>query len=273
MSVVHTSGSVAVLLYHSIAADTTRSFAKLTVDPVLFAEHLAALRERQVEVIPFREVPIALAEGRRAVAITIDDGLADAADAATPALLRYGLPATLFIPSAFVEARASWLPGDDGLRPMLSWSTLADLAHAGFEIGSHSKRHIAADVNRPEVVQRDAAESKTELEQRLGCAVSSFAYPFGYHTAQARRAVREVGYVQACIVGDLPARTGDDRWGLPRLQVGPGTEPEALLAMVGWQPSAVARHWAHGKQHIWRAGRVWAGLGPPESRRVTEVPR
>jgi peptidoglycan/xylan/chitin deacetylase (PgdA/CDA1 family) len=247
---------VAVLLYHSIATVTTRSFAKLTVDPVLFDEHLAALREQQVEVIPFSQVPAALTDGRRAVAITIDDGLADAADAAAPALLRYGLPATLFVPSAFVGASASWLPNEDGLRPMLSWSALAELERAGFEIGSHSKRHIAADVNGPEVVRRDAAESKADLEQQLGCAVSSFAYPFGYHSARARRALREVGFTQACVVGELPARTGDDRWTLPRLQVGPGTEPEALLTMVGWRPSVVARSWAHGKQRIWHAGRI-----------------
>lgn len=273
MSAVSKKGSVAVLLYHSIATVTTRSFAKLTVDPVLFDEHLAALREQQVEVIPFSQVPAALADGRRAVAITIDDGLADAADSAAPALLRYGLPATLFVPSAFVGASAGWLPGEDGLRPMLSWPVLAELARAGFEIGSHSKRHLAADVNSPGAVRRDAAESRTDLEQQLGYAVLSFAYPFGYHSARARRAVREAGFTQAGVVGDLPARAGDDCWTLPRLQVGPGTEPEALLTMVGWQPSTLARSWAHGKQHIWHAGRVWAGWGPPEARRIPVVPR
>ena len=70
--------TVAVLVYHSVAATTTPSFAKLTVDPALFEEHLAALREQSLDVIPFSQVPAALAEGRRAVAITIDDGLADA---------------------------------------------------------------------------------------------------------------------------------------------------------------------------------------------------
>jgi peptidoglycan/xylan/chitin deacetylase (PgdA/CDA1 family) len=270
---VHTRGSVAVLLYHSIATVTTPTFAKLTVDPVLFDEHLAALREQRVEVIPFSQVPAALAAGRRAVAITIDDGLADVTDSAIPALRSYGLPATLFVPTAFVGGRANWLPGEDGLRPMLSWSAIAELARAGFEIGSHSKRHLAADINSPEAVRRDVAESRTDLQQQLGCAVSSFAYPFGYHAACARRAVREAGFTQACIVGDLPAQPGDCHWALPRLQVGPGTNPEVLLTMVCWQPSALARCYAHTKQHIWHAGRVWAGLGPPEARRIAEVPR
>jgi UDP-glucose 4-epimerase len=269
MSGVRPTGSVAVLLYHSIATVTTRSFARLTVGSTLFDEHLAALRKHHVEVIPFSEVPAALASGRRAVAITIDDGLADAADAATPALLRRGLPATLFVPSAFVGASANWLPGEDGSRPMLSWTALDELVRAGFEIGSHGKRHIAADVNSPEIVRRDAAESRTNLEQKLGCAVSSFAYPFGYHAARARRAVRAAGFAQACVVGDLPARAGDDRWSPPRLQVGPETKPAELLMMARRQPSAAARSWAHGKQRIWHAGRVWAGRGPSEARRIS----
>jgi peptidoglycan/xylan/chitin deacetylase (PgdA/CDA1 family) len=271
VNVVAARGSVAVLLYHSIAEVTTSSFARLTIDPTLFDEHLAALCEQQIEVIPFSQVPDALVAGRQAAAITIDDGLADAADTAAPALLRYGLPATFFVPSAFVGATASWLRDEDSLRPMLSWSALADLEHAGFEIGSHGKHHLAADVNPLEIVRSDAAESRTDLEQRLGRTVSSFAYPFGYHTARARQAVCELGFAQACIVGDLSARTSDDRWGLPRLQVVQGTTPEELLKMIEWRPSVLDRSWAHGKQRIWRAGRFAMGWGPPEAGRVAKA--
>ena len=272
MSGVPVRGSVAVLMYHSIAAATTASFERLTVDPALFCEHLAALDEH-TEVIGFAQVPAALAEGRQAVAITIDDGLADAGTAACPALLRQGLPATLFVPTAFVGASSSWLGGADGKRAMLTWAELGDLAQAGFEIGSHGNQHLAADVNPAGLVRRDAAASRTELEQQLGRPVHSFAYPFGYHAAAARRAVREAGFAQACVVGDLPARTGDDRWALPRLQVNGGTTPEELLAMVRWQPSATMRHWAHAKQHAWHAGRRLAGWGPPEAGRMPEMAR
>lgn len=271
---MHPRATVAILMYHSIAATTTHSFAKLTVDPALFEEHLVALREQSAEVIPFSQVPAALAEGRRAVAITIDDGLADAADAAAPALLRHGLPATLFVPSGFVGASASWLRGEDGKRPMLSGAALVELAWAGFEIGSHGKLHLAADVNSPELVQRDAAASRAELEQQLGRPVLSFAYPFGYHARRARRAVRDAGFAQACVVSDLPAQAGDDRWTLPRLQVDHGTPPETLLAMIRWQPTAVARRWAHVKQHVWRTGRrCGAGWGPPEAGRMVGMPQ
>ncbi|MGD0698887.1 MAG: polysaccharide deacetylase family protein [Trebonia sp.] len=256
-------------MYHSIATETTRTFARLTVDPSLFDEHLAALREQRLDVIPFSEVPSALEAGRQAVAITIDDGLADAADGAAPALLRYGLPATFFIPTAFIGTRASWLRGEDAMRPSLSWSAIDDMARAGFEIGSHGKRHLAADLNDAEIVHRDAAESRAELEQGLGRGVPSFAYPFGYHAARARRAVREIGFAQACIVSELPVQEGDDRWALPRLTVAQGTTPEALLAMVRSRPTGANRYWTHSKQRVWHLGRRLAGWGPPEAGRMT----
>jgi peptidoglycan/xylan/chitin deacetylase (PgdA/CDA1 family) len=260
---------VPVLAYHSIASATTRSFAALTVDPSLFEEHLAALREHGLDVIPFCEVPLALASGRDAVAISIDDGFADAGQNAAPALLACGLPATLFVPSGYVGGSSRWLREEDSHRAMLSWDALADLAQDGFEIGSHGRMHLAADVNSFPLVRRDALASRIELEDHLGRVVRSFAYPFGYHAGPSRRAVREAGFAQACAVGDLAAFASDDRWALPRLQVRGGTSAEAVLAMTRSRPSRLARGWSHAKERTWRAGRLWAGWGPPEARRVT----
>ncbi len=261
-------GTVAVLTYHSIAVKTTQTFASLTVDPALFDEHLAVLGQHDIEVIPFCDVPDALAAGRSAVTITIDDGFADAAENACPALARYGLPATVFVPTGYVGGTASWLRGEDVWRPVCSWDCIASMARAGLEIGSHGHLHLAADVNSSYLVWGDAVTSRVTLEDRLGRAVSSFAYPFGYHTAMARVAVRAAGFAQACAVGDLPARAWDNRWALPRLQVRSRTTPEALLELVTRRPARAAREWAHAKQTVWRAGRRWARCGPIEAGRV-----
>ena len=261
-------GTVAVLTYHSIAVETTEAFAPLTVDPAVFDEHLTALREHCVEVIPFCEVPGALAAGATAVAITIDDGLADAAETACPILARHGLPATLFVPTAYIGGSSSWLRGADARRRMCSWQTIAELSQSGFEIGSHGHLHLAADINSFDLVRRDAHASQIALADHLGHAASSFAYPFGYHSRQARAAVRAAGFAQACAVGDLPAEAGDDRWALPRLQVFSHTSPEALLDLVTRRPARAGRCWAHAKQTVCRFGRRWAGWGPIEAGRL-----
>lgn len=265
---MNSPATVAVLSYHSIAAHTTPAFAGLTVDPSLFAEHMEALHEQNLDVIPFGEVPDALAARRSAVAISIDDGLADAAENASPILARLEMTATLFVPTAYVGGYSAWLRGADARRPMLSWATIGSLAREGFEIASHGRMHMAADLNAPALVERDARVSRVELEDRIGRAVSSFAYPFGYHSAAGRRAVRAAGYRQACAVGDLPARAGDNRWALPRLQVWDDTTPEALVAMVTSRPASPRRAWARSKQGVWRLGRRCAGWGPAEAGRV-----
>jgi len=105
----------------------------------------------------------------------------------------------------------------------------------------------------------------------IDAPVTSFAYPFGYHSALARTAIRAAGFEQACAVGDLPACREDDRWALPRLQVFDDTTPEALIALVSERPTPSARAWALGKQRIWSVGRRWIPLGPPESGRVSAV--
>ena len=127
---------------------------------------------------------------------------------------------------------------------------------------------MAADLNPAELVERDARASRLELEDRIGRAVPSFAYPFGYHSASARRAIRAAGYGQACAVGDLPARAGDDRWALPRLQVLGDTTPEALVAMVTLATAAGGAGVGALQARRLAAGRRCAGWGPAEAGRV-----
>ena len=79
--------------------------------------------------------------------------------------------------------------------------------------------HMAADINPADVVSAMPAAAAMELEQIITHRMTSFAYPFGYHSARARNVIRSAGFDQACALGDLPARRGDDRWALPRLQV------------------------------------------------------
>jgi peptidoglycan/xylan/chitin deacetylase (PgdA/CDA1 family) len=274
------STSIALLMYHSIARTTTPGFARLTVDPAAFDEHLAALREAGFRLVTLTEAvthlctdPAPRSDGPL-VAVTIDDALADVAMGAIPALTRHRARATVFVPTAFVGGRAGWLRGEDAGRRLLDWSDLATLADAGIEIGSHGHRHIACDVNPPALVEDDARHSRELLEQRLGRPVPSFAFPFGYGPGPARDAIRRAGFRQAVVVSDLVAQGGDDRYGLPRLHVGPGMTAQRLVSLARGRSGPVARRWSHTKQRIWTAGRRHAGWGPPEASALArrEVP-
>jgi peptidoglycan/xylan/chitin deacetylase (PgdA/CDA1 family) len=273
--------TVTTLLYHSFSSISTRQFEELTIDPQLFFDQLNALQEIGCRFVLFREIPKLLEGGTSPagdpsaplIAVTIDDGLSDVISGAFPSLDKLGVPATLFVPTAFVGKGANWLRGPDQGRPMCDWSSLCDLQQSGWEIGSHGHNHLAADISDRTVVSQDAALSRRLLEDRLGTAVTSFAYPFGYHSRQSRALLEAAGFEQAAIVAELQARTGDDRLALPRVQVNSHHTPQALVEKV----SRVGRggRWKNqSKQHVWRFCRRSFGWGPPEAaaRATYEVP-
>jgi peptidoglycan/xylan/chitin deacetylase (PgdA/CDA1 family) len=258
-----TKPGIAILMYHSIASSTTPSFRPYTVDPLRFDEHLSALSGAGCRFVRVEEVPALLAGSARTpdegptVAISIDDGLTDAASVAAPVLERHRKPATLFVPSGYVGGAATWMAGEDGERPILGWSALRDLSAAGWEIGSHGHLHLAADINRPDLVREDADRSREELEAQLGRAVTSYAYPFGCWTPAAREAVRSAGFSQACAIMELPAMAGDHPFALPRIHIKAETTAEMLLALVSSRPVGFARRRAEVGQRVWRTGRRW----------------
>jgi peptidoglycan/xylan/chitin deacetylase (PgdA/CDA1 family) len=264
--------NVSILVYHSVADSITLGFRDYTISISRFAEHMAALVDAGCSFVRFQDIPAVLSgepgpprqSSSPIVAVTIDDGFADALTGAAPTLSEHGIPATLFVPTAYVGATAGWLPGEDGDRMLCDWQALGDLVVSGWEVASHGHRHIAADLTAPAMVTADAKLSRALLEDHLGAAVTSFAYPFGYHSKESRLAIRAAGFDQAGIVLGVRASSGDDRWTLPRVQVGHDVIPEDLVAMV--QRRGGDARWFHlGKQRLWQFGRHRLGWGPPEA--------
>lgn len=172
--------------------------------------------------------------------ITFDDAFEHLLEDAVPALMQYGFPATIFVPTAFVGKKAAWLPGGGAALAVLGPRDLTGLHACGFEIAAHSRTHAHLD-ELPQGAARDEIEgSKRDLEALLGAAVETFAYPFGHHRAETQRLVRAAGYRAACAVGRRLATARDDLTALPRLEVTPWTTPEALVASLSRpQPGAL----------------------------------
>lgn len=128
----------------------------------------------------------------RSVALTFDDGYANFYEVAATELTSRGFTATVFVVSGHVGGVNDWEPPPVGLgsRPMLSWSQLSELSSAGIEIGAHTRRH--RDLRRlstPEALD-EICGSRSEIEDRVGRSVESFAYPFGYTNPDALEIVR-----------------------------------------------------------------------------------
>jgi peptidoglycan/xylan/chitin deacetylase (PgdA/CDA1 family) len=116
----------------------------------------------------------------REVLLTFDDGYRGLLDRAIPALEERGIPALIFLPTAFVGRVNTWELGLPGRRfEHLGWDEVSALAPRGFSFGSHARTHRDLTRLPHEIVREELATSKEEIETRVGRPVRSLSYPFG----------------------------------------------------------------------------------------------
>ena len=116
--------------------------------------------------------------GRRALALTFDDGPSESTRAILEILARHGVPATFFMCGANVER----LP-----------SVAREVAAAGHEIGNHSYGHPYLFLKTPAAVRADLARAQTAIASATGVQPRWFRAPFGVRWFGLRRAQAELG--------------------------------------------------------------------------------
>ena len=213
---------VPVLMYHSVSDAPAASIRALSVRPAVFAAQLDYLRQHGFTGLTFGE----LCKRRRAghalpehpIVLTFDDGYADFIEEALPMLMEHGFLATVFVTTGWLDDAGLHAAGTAPNR-MLSWAQLAELSAAGVEIGAHSHSHAQLDQISEPRLRAELADSKHLLEDRLGHAISSLAYPYGYSSKRVREVSREVGYLQAASVANVTAAPTCDPTRVPRLTI------------------------------------------------------
>lgn len=228
-------GQVPVLMYHSVADHAAPAFRTFVTSQSAFADQMAALVDAGYRTVTVGQmlsgwdVP---GPGHAPVVLTFDDAFRDFHEAALPVLAELGLQATLYVPTAYVGGTSLWLRAEqEGQRPMMSWAALTEVVDAGIEIGSHSRTHAPLDLVEHRRVVAEVGDSKTELEDHVQREVTTFAYPFGYHSGAVRRAVQQAGYTSACAVHERIGTTADpfaiSRWTIPH-----GLDAAGLLELL-----------------------------------------
>jgi peptidoglycan/xylan/chitin deacetylase (PgdA/CDA1 family) len=231
-------GGVPVLMYHALSPACTSGFGRWTLSPDRFESHLGYLRQEGYRAITVAELAErrrrgALDPSVRLIALTFDDAYADFLDVAMPALLRYGMTATMFVPTQYAGGCSGWMRAEgEGDRAVLSWPKLAEISRHGIEIGAHSHTHPELDTLPARERAEEARLPKLLLEERLGVPVSSFAYPFGLYDRPVREAVAAAGYTAACTMNSWAATPGDHPLELPRLAIFDDTDVPSLAARL-----------------------------------------
>lgn len=212
---------VLVLSYHAVSE---RWPAALSVTPERLETQLRLIVSRGYRGRTFSDA-VHGDTGERVVAVTFDDAFRSVLDHALPILSRLGLPATVFVPTDFPDGGPMTWPGIDmwlggeheGELLPLSWDDLRRLAGAGWEIGSHSCSHAFLSRLGQAELERELDESRRRVEQELGRACLSLAYPYGDHDDRVVRAAAAAGYQAGCTVPRRLTRPAPLAW--PRIGV------------------------------------------------------
>jgi peptidoglycan/xylan/chitin deacetylase (PgdA/CDA1 family) len=264
---------VPILMYHSIGGPAqSRKYRRFVVPSRLFAHQLDALLAAGMQTITAGQLVAAARRGNghdlpdRPVVLTFDDAFVDFESEALPALLERRMVATIFVPTAFIGRRATWLDNiGEGHRRHLEPSVLRAVHAAGIECGAHSHSHPQLDrLGSGSELADEVRRPRSTLEDLLNEPVTTFAYPFGFHSLPVRRAVADAGYLGAFRVDDVRSRPlSDDRFALPRITITPGMSPVKMMSVIERRRTAVADGYATSKRYGWRWAR--AAMAPLSS--------
>ncbi|GAA2435326.1 polysaccharide deacetylase family protein [Actinomadura vinacea] len=200
------TGMPMVLMYHSVD-HYDRDPHLVTVTPERFERQLRWLQSRRLRGVSVGELLRAHAERgtRGLVGLTFDDGYADFATRAVPALVRFGFTATVFAVAGHVGQYNTWDSGPP--KPLMTAGQLRAVADFGMEVASHGVRHVSLPGAPAEEVRDELQQSRFALEEIVQRPVTGFAYPYGHVSPRDVTEVRIAGYDYACAIRpDEPSR-------------------------------------------------------------------
>jgi peptidoglycan/xylan/chitin deacetylase (PgdA/CDA1 family) len=175
--------SIPILMYHSVSDEDesgVRAYFRTCTAPSVFAEQMANLHSHGYSTCTLTQALDSLRSRRqsttRLVVITFDDGYTNFYRQAFPVLNRFGFSATVFLPTAYIGDHPLQFKGRD----CLTWTEVRELRNHGIVFGSHTVTHPQLRELNASAIDEEIVRSKKTIEERLGCTVDSFAYPYAF---------------------------------------------------------------------------------------------
>jgi peptidoglycan/xylan/chitin deacetylase (PgdA/CDA1 family) len=250
-----TKGPIPILLYHSVSTRPAAAIAPFSVTPAEFGRQLDLIADGGYQVLTVSDLVDKLTKDEalplRAAVLTFDDGFADTLEVAVPMLAARRLTATVYLTTGYLAGgaheRGPVLPGR-----MMTWRQIRRLELAGLEVGAHSHTHPHLDILPSPQARAEVQRSKRLLEDHLGHAVRSFAYPHGYASSSLRREIRAAGFDSACGVRNQLSHPADDRWCLARLTIRADTPLNRVAAWLRGEGAPLAGSEERLRTRAWR---------------------
>ena len=247
-----------ILMYHRVAPVVAAAPRPTwNVTPELFARQLRGLLSRGYRPWPLQRALTCHRAGEpipsRVFVVTFDDGYDAVYRNAWPILKELSVPATVFAVTSYFDARRPFVSDDWSAAgsehvPAATWLPLttahcSEMLEGGLiEIGSHTHTH--ADFrDRPEAFQNDLARSQEVLRDAFGIEQATFAFPFGYYTAEMVAVTRQSGVSCALNVDQELVSPGTDPFAWSRFNVEENdTSVSLAFKLNGWY-TALRKAW------------------------------
>lgn len=183
-------GRLSILIYHRMLA-APDPILHDEVDAATFEKHMALLAA-DFNVLPLGEACARLARGglpARAACITFDDGYADNEQTALPILKRFGVPATFFVATGYIDGGIMF---NDGVIEAVRRAPAGTHDLSPFGLGSHSlddsaSRRAAIDALLAQIKYRPPGERDRLVEQLAASMRSTLPKDLMMRPAQIKR--------------------------------------------------------------------------------------
>jgi len=207
--VVNPDKAVVCFIYHRFGDSRYPSTNVAVKD---FEQHLRYLSENDFQVLSLSNAMSYLESDeplKKTVVLTIDDGYKSFYENALPLLIKYKMPATLFINTQTVG-------GSD----YMNWIQLKEVKEANIEIGNHTHSHAyflnEQQATRYNTFEDEIRESQKMITENLKVTPTLFAYPYGEFDEGMKGVVKQMGFTCAAAQYSGVLYHGTDQHQLPR---------------------------------------------------------
>lgn len=179
-------------MYHYISTppdDADKYRTDLSVTPEDFRAQMAYLADNGFQTIDLYDLSLAITNKRelppKPVVITMDDGYRDNYENAFPVLQEYGMNATFFVVTEFI---------DNNAEGYMTWDMIEEMSEAGMRIEPHSKTHADLSAREREYIIYEVLGSTDTIAAHTGERPRFFCYPGGRYNETTLEVVEELDF-------------------------------------------------------------------------------
>lgn len=222
------SSKVSVLMYHRVVGN---SGLELDIDEAVFERQIYWLKENydvvSLDALTDGGLPNlgnGESSGKPKVVLTFDDAYLDFYQFVWPLLKKWRLPATLYVPTGYLE-NPSDVPLSDknsvgeSFLP-ITWGMLEELHNCPLiTIGAHSHTHREFPSLSAGEIQNEVGTSDGLFQEKLGYRPQHFAFPRGAWDEESQHALGDRYQSHALVSGGVLDLRSFDLLKLPRVPV------------------------------------------------------